>query len=219
MNNSMTLLVGLLMVQASAYTQPAQYLHPHTRGNQIDLTLVNESETTPIEHLEVRVVRHPQAVSFTDPIQTVESVEPGGTHTARFTFDVGQPSSANDDGVDTIQFLVSDESGNLGEKVISVMFALPTTYALQQNFPNPFNPTTTIYYQLPVESKVSVRVYNSLGQEVASLFDGIQPAGYHDVRFEGASFPSGVYFYRFRAASLKNPSESFMAIKKMVLVK
>ncbi len=88
----------------------------------------------------------------------------------------------------------------------------PEQYSLGQNYPNPFNPSTTIQYTLPVSGKVAVRVYNILGQTVATLVDGNQNAGTYEVTFNAATFSSGVYFYRIE-------SGSFAAVKKMLLLK
>jgi len=88
----------------------------------------------------------------------------------------------------------------------------PEQYALEQNYPNPFNPSTTIRYTLPVSGRVAVRVYNILGQAVATLVDGNQNAGTYEVSFNASALSSGVYFYRIE-------SGSFAAVKKMMLLK
>jgi hypothetical protein len=88
----------------------------------------------------------------------------------------------------------------------------PASYALEQNYPNPFNPSTVIRYALPAAGFTTIRVYNLIGQEIATLFNGMQDAGRHTLRFNAASLPSGVYFYRIE-------SGSFRAVKKMMLVK
>jgi hypothetical protein len=87
--------------------------------------------------------------------------------------------------------------------------AIPGTYFMEQNYPNPFNPTTTIRYGLPERSMVTLIVYNTLGQQVAQLASGEMESGYHEVKFDGAKFASGVYFYRIRAGS-------FVQTKKFV---
>lgn len=89
---------------------------------------------------------------------------------------------------------------------------LPTSFALYQNFPNPFNPTTMISYQLPANSLVSLKVYDILGREVATLVNGRQSAGSHSVKFDTGNLASGVYFYRLQAGS-------FVQTKKMVVMK
>lgn len=73
---------------------------------------------------------------------------------------------------------------------------VPKTPVLAQNFPNPFNPSTTITYALPRSSNVVLTVHNALGQQVAILANGYQSAGNHQVRFDASGFPSGIYFYR-----------------------
>jgi len=92
----------------------------------------------------------------------------------------------------------------------------PETFALSQNYPNPFNPSTMISYQLPVNSQVSLKVYDVLGNEIASLVNGRQEAGSYAVSFntnEGTrNLSSGVYFYRLETGS-------FVSIKKLILMK
>jgi glucose/arabinose dehydrogenase len=73
---------------------------------------------------------------------------------------------------------------------------------LQQNFPNPFNPATSITYTVPDAGRVRLAVYNLLGQEVALLVDAVQPAGTYTTQFENANLPSGIYFYRLQAPGI-----------------
>lgn len=95
---------------------------------------------------------------------------------------------------------------------------VPLTFAISQNYPNPFNPTTTIEYQLPLASKVTLRVYNIIGQEVATLVDQEQPAGYYDVQWR-ASVATGVYFYVIHASALADDNQKFSSVKKMMLLR
>jgi len=80
---------------------------------------------------------------------------------------------------------------------------VPDAYTLLPNYPNPFNPSTTILYGLPHRSFVTLSVYNTLGQKVADLVGGDQDAGYHEVRFDASALASGVYFYRIRAGDFE----------------
>jgi outer membrane protein assembly factor BamB len=101
-------------------------------------------------------------------------------------------------------------SGTTGIKNSSS--GLPIDYTLAQNYPNPFNPTTTIQFALPKDVIVSIKVFNILGQHVATLVNGYQYAGYHELTFNMDSFSSGIYFYQMRAGS-------FIETKKMMLMK
>jgi len=85
-------------------------------------------------------------------------------------------------------------------------------YSLSQNFPNPFNPSTTITYALPQKGEVVLKIYNSLGQEVKTLVNDFKEKGIHKVNFDASDLPSGVYIYSIQA-------NDFMQSKKMILLK
>jgi hypothetical protein len=89
---------------------------------------------------------------------------------------------------------------------------LPGEFGLGQNFPNPFNPSTTIRYGLPSRAHVSLTLFNTLGQSVSTLMNGEQGAGYYEVQFNATNLSSGVYFYRIQAGD-------FIATKRLLLVK
>jgi hypothetical protein len=95
---------------------------------------------------------------------------------------------------------------------------IPDGFALHQNFPNPFNPSTSISYDLKSESRVRLTVFNTIGQEVVTLVDGRLPAGAHRIAWN-APVSSGVYFYRLEAAPAGNPAGIFVDTKKMVLTR
>jgi len=91
-------------------------------------------------------------------------------------------------------------------------------FDLGQNYPNPFNPTTTICYAVPFDSKVVIKIYNSLGQEVMILKDGEIAAGNYEIKFDAANMSSGIYFYRMTADS-KDGRINFFEAKKMIVLK
>lgn len=89
---------------------------------------------------------------------------------------------------------------------------LPLSPTLDQNYPNPSNPTTTIRYSLPSRTHVTFAVFNPLGQHIATLVNETQDAGHHDVRFEGRGLASGAYFYRLQAGD-------FVQTKRFVILR
>ncbi|NUN08416.1 MAG: choice-of-anchor A family protein [Ignavibacteriaceae bacterium] len=90
--------------------------------------------------------------------------------------------------------------------------ALPAEYALSQNYPNPFNPTTTISYSLPKSGMVTLKVYDILGKEVATLVSEVKEAGNHTVLLNASKFASGVYIYKLSSGNV-NISKKLMLLK------
>ena len=88
----------------------------------------------------------------------------------------------------------------------------PLTFGLNQNYPNPFNPSTMIQYQVPVAGLVTVKVYNILGIEVATLVNGVQDAGVHSITWNADNVASGIYFCKLSAAGSTT-------MRKMMLVR
>ena len=100
---------------------------------------------------------------------------------------------------------------------IEVDFSGVTEFALAQNYPNPFNPSTVINFSLAVDSKVSLKIFDVLGQEVATLVNGQLAAGSHPISFNASLLNSGVYFYQIDATGIDG--QNFTSTKKMILTK
>jgi hypothetical protein len=91
--------------------------------------------------------------------------------------------------------------------------AVPTSFKLEQNYPNPFNPSTTIKFELAHTARVSLKVYNLLGELVATIFDNeLKATGSYQVSFEASSLPTGVYFYKLTT------NTGFVETRKMLLL-
>ena len=116
---------------------------------------------------------------------------------------------------------VAPEPTAIGETPLSLI----DDYLLRQNYPNPFNPATTIKYELPVGGKAELTIFNLLGQEIRTLVNAQQPAGAHQVQWDGRDesgkeVTSGIYFYQLKAGDPSTGSgQSFTETKKMVLLK
>jgi hypothetical protein len=107
-----------------------------------------------------------------------------------------------------------------GTSVTSVSFtrgSLPDTYALEQNFPNPFNPSTTVRYAVPMKSQVRLQIINVQGQLVAELVNGERSAGWHEITWSGGA--TGLYFYRLEATAIDAPERRYVSVRKMLLLK
>ena len=110
--------------------------------------------------------------------------------------------------------LESDPTGVTDEQNAAV----PLTYVLYNNYPNPFNPSTTIRFGVPEASSVRIEIYDILGRRVEELFNGTMEAGYRNVVWN-ASVATGMYLYRIESRSLSNPEKKFSSVKKMLLMK
>lgn len=93
----------------------------------------------------------------------------------------------------------------------------PDGYSLSQNFPNPFNPSTAIKFALRVDSKVILKIYKPLGQEVTNLLSDNYAAGNYNISVNAAGLNSGVYFYTLEANGIGR--SKFSSTKKMILMK
>jgi hypothetical protein len=97
-------------------------------------------------------------------------------------------------------------------KIVEVSFFKPVDFSLKQNYPNPFNPSTSIQYTIGSRQFVQLKVYDVLGNEIATLVDEFKPEGMYDVQFTMNNPASGIYFYQLRAGN-------FLETKKMVITK
>jgi hypothetical protein len=203
---------------SSAPSQTVYSVPANSKGNQVTLTIANESRYISAQDVEVRAVKHSSAVTFKPESQFLKAVPAQKESDVVFVFDVGR--NARISAQDTLEFVIRDKTGFTWKKSVIVTYTAPKVFALEQNFPNPFNPTTTIYYQLPTDSRVSIVVYDLLGREVKRLVDEVKEAGYHDQRFDASGIASGVYFYRMTAESLTGGGKnSYVSVKKLILLK
>jgi hypothetical protein len=157
-------------------------------------------------HRNVRILA--DSLGMNDIVQRVSGAAPEGDYV--FAAYVGSfPSSIIDSS-----YFYFRKRGSIGggtadlldretwfKEVYAEESNLPSDYALSQNYPNPFNATTTINYQLPVESHVKLEVYNIRGQKVATLVDSKEQAGYRSVVWDASGVSSGLYFYRLTAGT------------------
>jgi hypothetical protein len=147
------------------------------------------------------------AIIFEDSLLTDTSRQVNGIAAGQHFWRVNASNAAGTSDWSSVRSF--SVGSHLGENPVS---DLPTQFALMHNYPNPFNPTTTINYQLPKSAKISLRLYDLSGREVVTLVNAVQSAGYYSVIFNAANLPSGAYFYRLQAGN-------FVETKKLLLVR
>ena len=163
----------------------------------VDSTIVTNAKFT-VRHMSFAV---PQNGSYTDTVRFFANA------VGVFQGLLILKSDATNNPIDTVVIL------GTGGEVLSVSEQpLPKAFSLSQNYPNPFNPSTIINYQLPKSNHVTLRLYDAIGREVATLVDEYKQAGSYDVQFNAARLSSGVYFYRIEAGN-------YVDMKKMLLMK
>ncbi len=122
---------------------------------------------------------------------------------------LGQPFMSSKSNPVGFWYLASRE---LNVEVEQSSLNVPKEFQLQQNYPNPFNPTTIIEFALPKQSSVTLKLFDILGREIATLVDAELESGVHKINFDGQDLASGIYFYRIHA-------EGFLKTKKLMLLK
>jgi hypothetical protein len=120
-------------------------------------------------------------------------------------------------GTYTYRLKQIDFDGTYEYFTTEVEVSAPKTFSLDQNYPNPFNPSTKISFSLAADSKISLKVFDILGQEVSTLLNTNLVAGSHQVNFDASSLNTGVYMYRLEATGIDG--SSFVDVKKMILTK
>jgi hypothetical protein len=174
------------------------------------------------------------AVTVTEPVEFMVDVQ-SDAYPLTITWNVNKGTASYEltDGLGGNVFRAKEMVGqgslkitNSGLKKFTVKLIgdgqLPKEYALSQNYPNPFNPTTSIKYALPVDSRVTMEVYNIVGQKVRTLVNDNIPAGYQAVEWngtgtDGRQLASGVYFLQMSAKGVNG--KSFSEIRKLMLLK
>jgi hypothetical protein len=184
------------------------------QGNIIELSVLNKS-TIPAEEIKVETTNAPKWLKFSAQQVVIEKLNAKEEQTASFVFFIEKQAEVNKE--QTLNFRITDKGGQTWTKEIKIKVLPPATFELFQNYPNPFNPSTVISFQLSVNSNVSLKVYDVIGREVATLVSDQQEAGYHEVRFNAQKLSSGVYFYQLTVTDEQNKNQIFK--KKMLLLR
>lgn len=204
------LILNILLLLNEGFTQTFYEVMPGTKGNEIKLTVANISEKNPAGNVIVALSKKSTSLNFNKAEETIAFVEANTETEVSFRFDVNRNAPINKK--DTINFMLSSPDGILMTKQFIFSYIGPKEFKLEQNFPNPFNPVTTIQYQLPQDARVILKVYDILGSEVTTLVNEEQAAGYKEIKFNASNLASGMYIYRIQA-------DKFVSVKKMMVLK
>ena len=207
----------ILLLNININAQSNYNAQPGVKNNQIVLQLSNKSSTESASNLEIKLIKNSKYLNFNQTEKIIENINQGTETEAAFTFDVDY--NIGNVEADTIEFVITDNKSVYLTKQFILQYSVPTEYKLEQNFPNPFNPTTKIRFSIPnvtlseVEgSRVQLKIYDILGNEVTTLVNEQKELGYYEVDFSASSYVSGFYIYRLI-------SGNFISTKKMLVLK
>ena len=215
-----------LLIVGSAFAQTAKVVSTNTApaqvweipfastGNTISLNIQNNSSLE-AKNVSVTFNHLPTWLDFKSNTALLKDVSANSTGDAEFTFSVDKKAPVEKDT--TLTAVISMSDGQTWSKDITVEVAAPTDYKLYNNFPNPFNPSTKIAFDLPKASHVKLVIYDIVGREVAQVADADYPAGYTELTWNGINkngvmVSSGVYLYRVSTDKWSN-------VKKMLMLK
>ncbi|HUI29342.1 MAG TPA: FlgD immunoglobulin-like domain containing protein [Candidatus Acidoferrales bacterium] len=182
--------------------------------NTISLSIQNSSSVE-AKNVFVAFNRFPSWLKFKESTSIIKSISANSSGDAEFTFSVEKKAPVGKDT--TLTATITTANGQSWTKDIKISVGAPKDYKLYNNFPNPFNPSTKIAFELPKASHVKLIIYDIVGREVVQVADADYPAGYTELTWNGTNkngtlVSSGVYFYRIS-------TDKWSKVKKMLMLK
>lgn len=202
----------LLIVVRVSYSQ--HQLPFASQNITIELAVAN---TANVEsgNVTVEIINPPIWLKFANQKSQITNIKTDEIVTSRFTFSIEKSAPVGKE--QKLQFVISSPSGEKWTKEIAIQVSAPEQFELFQNYPNPFNPSTTISYLLPVASTVSLKVFDIIGREVTTLFEGNKEAGEHHQVWMTQNVATGMYIYQLSYRNEKGKNEFHR--KKMIFSK
>jgi hypothetical protein len=211
----LNLITAVLLLSLLPFCLNAQHKIPvGTKGNAIELNIKNPPGSASTSFV-VTVDEFPEWIEFSSNRIEINKLNVGENAVAIFSFDIKSSALLNEEF--SILFQITDERGKSFNKFIDILVTPPDKFDLEQNYPNPFNPSTIIKYQLPVDGRVTIKLFDILGREVMTLLNEDKKAGAYELEFNASYLASGVYIYRMSAGS-SGQTGDFSAVKKMILL-
>ena len=213
------LLLSILLLSgtwATAQETPEPHRLPFaSEGNTIELAVANTSAEATLENVTVFVESAPEWLLFASDETELEAINAGEEVVAAFLFDVDRNAPVGEAA--EVVFRIESAAGVLTTKTIQLEVEAPRTFSLSPNYPNPFNPSTTLAFELPQASRVVLTVYDVLGREIVRLAEGDFEPGRHEVVFDARNVASGLYIARFVAET--EDGSVATKIRRMTLLK
>ena len=209
---SFALLSNLAFAQeqtAKIYSIPVNELE-HT----IKLVLLNSTGER-LNDVIVKVANAPSWIKIKNEEVVVSKLDADEEFLTTFSFVMTGKTIVGDTA--SIDIIATNKDGFVWEKIIWLSPDAPSEFELLPNYPNPFNPTTTIRYRLPVQMTVSAGIYNILGRKIATFAEGVQQAGQYEYLWNASNMASGLYFFRISARD--NHNKRIFTQRKMMLIK
>ena len=210
----MKTIVIIILIVFTIQAQNIYEVQPGVKGNQIVLELANISQTEEAKNLKIELIKKSNHIIFNQTEKLIEKITKGTKKEVSFSFDVEYDIGTTKS--DTIEFIITDHNTINKTKQFILSYTGPKEFKLEQNYPNPFNPTTKIRYTIPdVGSELAqtvIKVYDILGNEVATLVNEEKEPGYYEVEFNAEQLSSGIYFYRLQVGN-------YTQTKKMILLR
>ena len=230
MRSIFTLIVFLTGI---IFAQPAKVVSTNTAGqvwqipfasadNTISLSVQNSSSIE-ANNVSVAFNNLPTWLNFKAKSTIIKNISANSSGDAEFTFSVDKKAPVGKDT--TLTATITTADGQFWTKEIKISIGAPKDYKLYNNFPNPFNPSTKIAFELPKASHVKLIIYDIVGREVVKIADADYPAGYTELTWNGINkngniVASGVYFYRISTEHLNDPTtREWSKVMKMVMLK
>jgi hypothetical protein len=214
-NTVKNIIIVLALVLTSAYSQTTYQVEPGIKRNKIILTIENASASLSTSALEIVETSLSEFIDIKNNSITISNIAKSSEKEVEIEFDVLSDAPINE--TDTLHFVLSNAKGENWSKEIILEYRPPKEFVLNQNYPNPFNPSTTIKYSIPLivngkSQLVTLKIYDILGREVATLVNKEQQPGNYEVVFNAKKLSSGTYFYRLS-------SSDFSKTIKIILLK
>jgi hypothetical protein len=206
-------IILLALIPSLVFTQTNEIPYS-SKGNSLALTVENTAAIA-AKYVTVEIQNPPSWLKLESSTCVLKDIPSRQSKDAEFQFSVEKTAPSGKE--EKLKAVIRTADGQEWTKEIALTVGAPKEYRLYNNFPNPFNPSTKIAFELPITSKVKVVIYDALGRAIKTLTDEEHPAGYVELLWDGrnekgANVASGVYYFQASA-------QNWRSVKKMIVMR